>query len=75
MTYYSRLSDSAAAAPSPPVKSGRRCPLQIFNYAISPYDEWHRLAWAGALVLIVMIMVAVTLVRLYAARGMMKGTS
>jgi len=28
-------------------------PLQIFVYAISPYDEWHRLAWAGALVLIV----------------------
>jgi phosphate transport system permease protein len=27
-------------------------PLQIYNYAISPYDEWHRLAWAGALVLI-----------------------
>lgn len=30
-------------------------PLQIFNFAIAPYDEWHRLAWAGALVL-VMIM-------------------
>src|SRR5216684_5011650 len=30
-------------------------PLQIFNYAISPYDEWHRQAWAGALVLIVLI--------------------
>jgi phosphate transport system permease protein len=27
-------------------------PLQIFAYAISPYDDWHRLAWAGALVLI-----------------------
>ena len=27
-------------------------PLQIFVYAISPYDEWHRLAWAGSLVLI-----------------------
>src|ERR1700744_3675843 len=35
-------------------------PLQIYVYAISPYDEWHRLAWAGALVLIVMIMVSVT---------------
>ena len=30
-------------------------PLQIFAYAISPYDEWHRLAWAGALVLIVVV--------------------
>jgi phosphate transport system permease protein len=31
-------------------------PLQIFSYAISPYDEWHRLAWAGALVLIVLVL-------------------
>jgi len=50
-------------------------PLQIYAYAISPYDEWHRLAWAGSLVLIVMIMAAVTLVRIYAARGILKGTS
>jgi phosphate transport system permease protein len=27
-------------------------PLQIFAYAISPYDNWHRQAWAGALVLV-----------------------
>jgi phosphate transport system permease protein len=27
-------------------------PLQIFNYAISPYEDWHRQAWAGALVLL-----------------------
>jgi phosphate transport system permease protein len=33
-------------------------PLQIFTYAISPYDDWHRQAWAGALVL---IMVALAL--------------
>ncbi len=50
-------------------------PLQIYVYAISPYDEWHRLAWAGSLVLIVMIMVAVTLVRIYASRGVLKGAS
>jgi phosphate transport system permease protein len=50
-------------------------PLQIYVYAMSPYDEWHRLAWAGSLVLIVMIMVAVTLVRIYAARGVLKGAS
>jgi phosphate transport system permease protein len=30
-------------------------PLQIFNYAISPYDDWHRQAWAGALVLILFV--------------------
>jgi phosphate transport system permease protein len=32
-------------------------PLQIFAYAISPYDEWHAQAWAGALVLISMVLV------------------
>ena len=30
-------------------------PLQIFSYAIAPFDDWHRQAWAGALVLILMI--------------------
>jgi len=50
-------------------------PLQIFVYAISPYDEWHRMAWAGALVLIVLIMVSVTLVRIFANRGVLKGGS
>jgi len=48
-------------------------PLQIYVYALSPYDEWHRLAWAGALVLIILIMLSVTLVRLYASRGIIKG--
>jgi len=32
-------------------------PLQIFTYAISPYAEWHSLAWAGALVLIGMVLI------------------
>jgi phosphate transport system permease protein len=31
-------------------------PLQIFTYAISPYDDWHRQAWAGALVLMALIL-------------------
>jgi phosphate transport system permease protein len=30
-------------------------PLQIFSYAISPYDDWHRQAWAGAIVLILIV--------------------
>lgn len=30
-------------------------PLQIFTYAISPYEDWHRQAWAGALVLIFLV--------------------
>jgi len=44
-------------------------PLQIFNYAISPYDEWHRQAWAGALVLIILIVTAVATVRFAVRRG------
>lgn len=48
-------------------------PLQIFTYAISPYDEWHRLAWAGALVLIVLIVGAISMVRFATSRGVMKG--
>ena len=39
-------------------------PLQIFTYAVSPYDEWHRLAWAGALVLIAMVLIISILARL-----------
>lgn len=38
-------------------------PLQIFSYAISPYDEWHELAWAGALVLIAVVFVISVLAR------------
>lgn len=38
-------------------------PLQIFSYAISPYEDWHRQAWAGALVLLGMILVLNLLVR------------
>jgi phosphate transport system permease protein len=44
-------------------------PLQIFSYAISPYDEWHRQAWAGALVLIILIVTAVSAVRFAVRRG------
>ena len=50
-------------------------PLQIYVYAISPYEDWHRLAWAGALVLIVLIVLAVSLVRYVTSRGVLKGAS
>jgi phosphate transport system permease protein len=39
-------------------------PLQIFNYAISPYNDWHRQAWAGALVLLLLVLFVNTGVRL-----------
>jgi len=50
-------------------------PLQVFVYAISPFDEWHRQAWAGALILIIMIVAAVAAVRIVTSRGMLKGAS
>ncbi len=31
-------------------------PLQVYVYAVGPYDEWHRQAWAGALILIVLVL-------------------
>lgn len=40
-----RLSDPIAALP-----------LQIFSYAIAPYEDWHQQAWAGALLLILMVL-------------------
>jgi phosphate transport system permease protein len=39
-------------------------PLQIFTYAISPYDDWHRQAWAGALVLVMGVFCINILVRI-----------
>ncbi len=48
-------------------------PLQIFVYAISPFDEWHRKAWAGALVLIALIVGTVSVVRWVAGRGVLQG--
>lgn len=44
-------------------------PLQIFVYANSPYDDWHRQAWAGSLVLIILIVGAVAAVRYAVRRG------
>ncbi|PWT85660.1 MAG: phosphate ABC transporter permease PtsA [Acidobacteria bacterium] len=39
-------------------------PLQVFTYAISPYDDWHRQAWAGALVLVTGVFCVNVLVRI-----------
>ncbi|MNC95923.1 Phosphate transport system permease protein PstA [compost metagenome] len=43
-------------------------PHQIYNFAISPYEEWHRLAWAGSLVLLALVLV-ISLVARYATRA------
>ncbi|MGE5848969.1 MAG: phosphate ABC transporter permease PstA [Candidatus Methylomirabilota bacterium] len=47
-------------------------PLQIFAYAIAPYDDWHRQAWAGALVLILMIFSS-SLVTRFVTKGRYSG--
>ena len=45
-------------------------PLQIYAYAIAPYDDWHRQAWAAALVLITLVFVASVAARLATRRGL-----
>src|SRR6266853_1758748 len=61
--YWNWKSDQPTAALS----------LQIFTYAISPFDEWHRQAWAGALVLIILIVGAVAAVRFAVRHGTLAG--
>jgi phosphate transport system permease protein len=50
-------------------------PLQIYTYAVMPYEQAHRQAWTGALVLISMIMITVILFRFIASRGAIKEAS
>src|SRR5881227_1793870 len=47
-------------------------PLQIYTYALSPYDDWHRQAWAGALVLVALIVGTISLVRFIFARSTLR---
>jgi len=42
--------------------------VQVYTYAISPYDDWHRQAWAGALVLVTIVLVCSLLARLATRR-------
>ena len=59
-------------SPTQPVAS---LPLQIYKYAIQPYEQAHAQAWTAALVLISMIMITVILFRFIAGRGAVKGAS
>jgi phosphate transport system permease protein len=58
--------------PDQPVAS---LPLQIYKYAIQPYEQAHAQAWTAALVLISMIMFTVILFRFIVGRGGIKGAS
>jgi len=44
-------------------------PVMIFNYAISPYDDWHRQAWAAGLVLLALILIVNIFARAILSRG------
>jgi phosphate transport system permease protein len=44
-------------------------PVQLYTYAISPFDDWHRQAWAGALVLMGLIFLTSLSVRLLTRGG------
>lgn len=44
-------------------------PLQIYQYAISPYDDWHRQAWAAALVLVTLVLVFSAIARFATRSG------
>lgn len=43
--------------------------VQVYSYAISPYEDWHRQAWAGALVLVMIVLVCSVLAR-FATRNL-----
>jgi len=51
-----------------PLQPMAALPLQIFAYAISPFDDWHRQAWAGALVLITIVLAINIVARFFAGR-------
>jgi phosphate transport system permease protein len=44
-------------------------PVMIYTYAIAPYDDWHRQAWAAGLVLLGLVLVANIGARLVVSRG------
>jgi phosphate transport system permease protein len=43
-------------------------PVQVYNYTVSPYEDWHRQAWAGALVLVALVLTCSILARLATRR-------
>ena len=44
-------------------------PVMIYTYAIAPYDDWHRQAWAAGLVLLALVLVANIGTRVVLSRG------
>ena len=44
-------------------------PVMIYTYAVSPYEDWHRQAWAGSFILILLIVSSIAAVRYVVRRG------
>ncbi|MGC1482469.1 MAG: phosphate ABC transporter permease PstA [Candidatus Acidiferrum sp.] len=44
-------------------------PVMLYNYALSPYDDWHRQAWAAGLVLLTLILIINIVARAILSRG------
>jgi phosphate transport system permease protein len=44
-------------------------PVMIFTYAIAPYEDWHRQAWAAGLVLLALVLLTNIATRLILSRG------
>jgi phosphate transport system permease protein len=61
--------------PRGPGDSTPSLPMYIFNYAMSPYDDWHRQAWAAALVLLVVVMLLNFGVRAVAGKRVVAASS
>jgi phosphate transport system permease protein len=47
-------------------------PVMIFTYAVSPYEDWHRQAWAAALVLMMLVLITNVGARLIMRRGVVR---
>jgi phosphate transport system permease protein len=48
-------------------------PVMIYKYALSPYDDWHRQAWAAGLVLLTLVLLTNIGAKLILSRGMSSG--
>jgi len=51
-----------------PIKPVDALPLLIFNYAMSPYQDWHRIAWGASFVLVVLVLILNISTKLIAER-------
>jgi phosphate transport system permease protein len=56
-SFSNRFWPSSLGEPTPSL------PVQIYTYAVSPYEDWHRQAWSAALVLVTLVLTLNVLAR------------